>query len=178
MTYFRLLRSTRLTVTLEDARVAASRASAAAALASFLAASLAARFWASTERVDMEAFRASNKRKSKSESKLRIGDLDKFFGAGLVERRSEFTKYTASHTTVSVVDSDSMLRLLEKIAGERLCSYLVNITVRAYLCDFSPAILHISLLCHQTRNTKIPGRAHQPMALSLSVQQTQEAVIE
>ena len=61
MTYLRLFRSTRLTVTLEEARVAASRASAAAALASFLAASLAARFWASTERVERDALRASRR---------------------------------------------------------------------------------------------------------------------
>lgn len=59
MTYLRLLRSTRLIRTLEEAIFSALRASAARALASFLAASLAARFWASRERVEREAWRAS-----------------------------------------------------------------------------------------------------------------------
>ena len=46
-------------VTLEASRWAAARDSAASALASFLAASLAARFWASRERVERLASMAS-----------------------------------------------------------------------------------------------------------------------
>jgi len=44
---------------LDEAFFSAARSSAAEALAAFLAASLAARFWASTERVEREAFIAS-----------------------------------------------------------------------------------------------------------------------
>jgi hypothetical protein len=43
----------------EDSRFSAALVSAAMALASFFAASLAARFWASTERVEREAAMAS-----------------------------------------------------------------------------------------------------------------------
>ena len=46
----------------EDAFFSAARSSAAVALAAFLAASLAARFWASTERVEREAAMASGGR--------------------------------------------------------------------------------------------------------------------
>ncbi len=52
VTYFRLLRSTRLICTMASAFAALALASWAAALASFFALSLAARFWASTERVE------------------------------------------------------------------------------------------------------------------------------
>lgn len=47
---------------LEDARVSFCLASRASALAAFLVASLAARFWASTLRVDVAAARASRRR--------------------------------------------------------------------------------------------------------------------
>lgn len=50
VTYLRLLRSMRLIMIFEDARVSASRFSALAALLAFLTASFSARFWASTER--------------------------------------------------------------------------------------------------------------------------------
>ncbi len=45
--------------TLAEARVSEARVSAKAALASFFCESLRARFWASTERVEREAVRAS-----------------------------------------------------------------------------------------------------------------------
>lgn len=44
---------------LAEARVSEARVSARAALASFFCESLRARFWASTERVEREAVRAS-----------------------------------------------------------------------------------------------------------------------
>jgi hypothetical protein len=49
-------------VTLELARVAAAFCSRASALAAFFCASLAARFWASRERVEVAASRASERR--------------------------------------------------------------------------------------------------------------------
>jgi hypothetical protein len=46
-------------ITLEEAMVAAALASAASALRAFLCASFSARFWASRERVEVAAARAS-----------------------------------------------------------------------------------------------------------------------
>jgi hypothetical protein len=54
-----LFLSTRLMITLLDAMVAACFASAASALSAFLCASFSARFWASRERVEVAAARAS-----------------------------------------------------------------------------------------------------------------------
>jgi hypothetical protein len=59
VTYFLLLRSTRLISTMASAFRSASRCSAAAAFAVFFAASFSARFWASTERADRLALNAS-----------------------------------------------------------------------------------------------------------------------
>lgn len=59
VTNFRLLRSTRLMVTFEEAIVCACFASAASAFRAFLWASFSARFWASRERVEVAAARAS-----------------------------------------------------------------------------------------------------------------------
>jgi hypothetical protein len=58
----RLLRSTRLIMMREAARAEACFCSACAALAAFLAESLLARFWASRERVEVAASRASGGR--------------------------------------------------------------------------------------------------------------------
>lgn len=60
VTYFLLLRSTRLIVIMEVESLVAKRASAASALAAFFWASFAARFWASTDRCDVAAERASS----------------------------------------------------------------------------------------------------------------------
>jgi hypothetical protein len=62
VTYLRLLRSTRLMITLEEESFSASLASAASALAAFFLASFSARFWASTDRVAVAASRASVQR--------------------------------------------------------------------------------------------------------------------
>jgi hypothetical protein len=62
VTYFRLLRSTRLIWIFAAALRSASRDSAAAALASFLAASLAARSRALTDRLERLALSASVRR--------------------------------------------------------------------------------------------------------------------
>ena len=59
MTNFRLLRSTRLIMTFEEAIAAACLASAASALRAFLCASFSARLRASRERVEVAASRAS-----------------------------------------------------------------------------------------------------------------------
>jgi hypothetical protein len=59
VTYLRLLRSIRLMVTMLDASLSACFCSAASALAAFLAASLAARSCAATEREAVAAVRAS-----------------------------------------------------------------------------------------------------------------------
>lgn len=59
VTCLRLLRSMRLMVTMLAARLSACFCSAASALAVFLRASFSARFWASTERLAVDAARAS-----------------------------------------------------------------------------------------------------------------------
>lgn len=64
VTYFRLLRSTRLMVTMELAIVSSRFFSAASAFRAFLWASFSARFWASTEREEVAAARASGGRVS------------------------------------------------------------------------------------------------------------------
>lgn len=59
VTYLRLFRSMRLMVTTLAARLSACFCSAASAFAVFFCASFSARFWASTERLAVEAARAS-----------------------------------------------------------------------------------------------------------------------
>ena len=142
MTYFRLFLSTRLMYTMASFLASASRASAAAALASFFFESFSARFWASTERVAREAVIAS------------------VFHFRISRKHTTRPHHRQSRTVsilLSIVSSGSLLHSREKVR----VAHLQSTASDAYLHDSAPAIPCISSPCRQTRNTK-KALAHQP----------------